>query len=148
MRAAGTMVAGYAEGRLARMLALAALGLAVAVFAYRVVHDLELRGLSLGAQSWALVDFAEQIYGPERSFLEGKNPYRGYPVPNSFAGYAPHTLLVHLPFALAWVALRAAGERPTLATTAGLGALLLVSRPGQMNAINGNITAQVVLGAY
>jgi hypothetical protein len=169
MRAAGAVVAGDAEGRLARTLALAALGLAVAVFAYRVVHDLELRGLSPGAQRWALVDFAEQVYGPERSFLEGKNPYRGYPVPNSFAGYAPHTLLVHLPFglasfdtaasayaatvvlltiALAWVALRSVGARATLATTAGLSALLLVSRPGQMNAINGNITAQVVLGAY
>jgi hypothetical protein len=169
MRAAGAVVAGDGEGRLARTLALAALGLAVAVFAYRVVHDLELRGLSPGAQRWALVDFAEQVYGPERSFLEGKNPYRGYPVPNSFAGYAPHTLLVHLPFglasfdtaasayaatvvlltiALAWVALRSVGARATLATTAGLSALLLVSRPGQMNAINGNITAQVVLGAY
>src|SRR5581483_6442938 len=62
------------------------------------------------------------------------------------SAYAATVIL--LTVALAWVALRAARERPTLATTAGLGALLLVSRPGQMNAINGNITAQVVLGAY
>ncbi|HLK10387.1 MAG TPA: glycosyltransferase 87 family protein [Candidatus Binatia bacterium] len=169
MRAAGAVPAPRGEGVPARLLALVALALAMALLAYRALHDLELRGLPAGQASWALVDFAEQVYGPERSFLEGTNPYRGYPVPNSLAGYAPHTLLVHLPFglagyetaavayattvvlltiAIAWLALRWGGGRATLATTAGLGALLLVSRPGQMNAMNGNVTAQIVVGAY
>lgn len=146
--------------RWATLIAAGALCLAVGVLVYRGKHD---------AQSWVLADFKEQVYYPERAFLEGRNPYGGYPAPNSLAGYAPHTLLIHLPLGLvdyptaaiayqmlvslltvtfAYTVLRFSGSRDGLAATLGLAAAILVSRPGQMNFINGNVTVQVLLGAY
>jgi len=152
-------------GRLPVFVAAAALALVVAVGAHRAAILGERPG---GGPSRLLVDFAEQVYYPERSFLEGSNPYRGYPVPNSLAGYAPHTLLLHLPFglldygaaalayqlftlcmtvALAYAAVRFGGGGGSAATL-GLAAALLASRPGHLNFINGTVTVQVVLGAY
>jgi hypothetical protein len=152
-------------GRLRVFVAAAALTLVVAASAHRAALLGERPG---EGSSRLLVDFAEQIYYPERSFLEGSNPYRGYPVPNSLAGYPPHTLLFHLPFglldyataALAYqlfticmtVALACAavwfGGRSGSAATQALAAALLASRPGHLNFINGTVTGQVILGTY
>jgi Glycosyltransferase family 87 len=109
------------------------------------------------------------------AFLDGRNPYDqaaqagAYPVGQGFPPYLPLTLVAHLPFGLvpheeadalyavavlaltavlAMLALGGAGIRVTTAATLGLTALLLVSRPGQMNLLLGQVTAQVVIGAY
>src|SRR5262249_3689300 len=49
---------------------------------------------------------------------------------------------------VAVLSLGGAGVPVTAAATLGLTALLLVSRPGQMNLLLGQVTAQVVVGAY
>ena len=124
---------------------------------------------------WVLQDFRDAVYYPVVAFLDGRNPYdqaaqaETYPVGQPFPPYLPLTLVAHLPFGLmphaeadalyaaavlaltavlAVLALGGAGVQVTAAATLGLTALLLVSRPGQMNLLLGQVTAQVVIGAY
>src|SRR4029077_16213895 len=89
--------------------------------------------------------------------------------PEGMPAYAPHTLLLHVPFALldfdraaaayrafticmsvalAFAAVGISGRKWGTAMTLLLAAALLMSRPGRMNYLNGNVTAHVVLGAY
>jgi hypothetical protein len=154
---------------LAILLAAGALCLALQVLVYREKHDAYFHAATKEEPTWVLVDFEEQLYYPMRAFLAGRNPYGGYPEPNSLAGYAPHTLLLHLPFGLvayptaavayqtvvllltiafAYAVVRFSGSQGGLAATLAVAAALLVSRPGQMNFVNGNETVQVMLGAY
>ncbi len=156
-------------GRLATVLAAGVFALSLAVLGYRVQHDAEIHARPKDEPSWVLIDFQEQLYYPLRAFLDGHNPYGGYPVPNSLAGYAPHTLLLHLPLGLlgysaaatayqavmlvltlvfAHLVVRFSGAPGGLAATLAVAAGLLLSRPGQMNFINGNETLQVLLGTY
>ncbi len=127
------------------------------------------------AERWVLQDFRDAVYYPVVAFLDGRNPYdqqalaRAYPVGQSFPLYLPHTLVSHLPFGLlppaeagaayavvtlgltgvlAALALGGAGAPVTAASVLALTAALLVSRPGQMNLLLGQVTAQVVVGAY
>ncbi len=127
------------------------------------------------AEHWVLQDFRDAVYYPVVAFLHGDNPYdqeaqaRRYPVGQSFPLYLPHTLVAHLPFGflpqgeaaaayfvttllltgvLAGVALACAGAPVTAAGVLGLTALLLASRPGQMNLLLGQVTAQVVIASY
>jgi len=124
---------------------------------------------------WVLQDFRDSVYYPVVAFLDGRNPYdqaaqaRTYPVGQVFPPYLPLTLIAHLPFGLvshaladvlyvtavlaltavlAALALGGAGVPVTAAATLGLTAALLLSRPGYMNLLLGQVTAQVAIGAY
>jgi hypothetical protein len=124
---------------------------------------------------WVLQDFRDAVYYPVVAFLHGRNPYdqaaqaQAYPVGQAFPPYLPLTLVAHLPFglvphaeadvlyvvavlgltaAIAALALGGAGAPVTAAAMLGLTALLLVSRPGHMNLLLGQVAAQVVIGTY
>jgi hypothetical protein len=127
------------------------------------------------AARWVLQDFRDAVYYPVVAFLDGRNPYdqaaqaRAYPVGQAFPLYLPLTLVAHLPFGLlpqadagvlyfvvaigltsvlAGLAIGGAGLPVRAAGVLGLTALLLLSRPGQMNLLIGQVTAQVVIGVY
>ena len=129
---------------------------------------------AMDATRWALCDFRDAVYYPAVSLLDGGNPYgtsfsSTYPVASALAPYLPLILLVHLPFALmpytvaegvhfvltlgltlvlAALALELAGLKRTGARVLGLGALLLLSRPGHWNLVLGQPTLPVAIGAY
>ncbi len=118
-------------------------------------------------------DFRDATYHPVRDLLGGHNPYdvpaylARNPVEQEFPAYAPHHLLLHLPFGLlpydlarlaflavqvalvpvlAWTAMRATAVTGRLAL--GLAAVLLLSYPGAVNAYYGQTTLEVAIGAY
>jgi len=151
-----------------------ALAVVVAVLAHHAAPRVNRPGV-LEAERWVLQDFRDAVYYPVVALRDGHNPYdqdaqaRTYPVGQSFPLYLPVTLLVHLPFgflppaeagrayfvttivltaALAALALAGAGVPVTVAGALGLTALLLASRPGEMNLLLGQVTAQVVIGTY
>jgi SAM-dependent methyltransferase len=121
--------------------------------------------------SWINADFRHAVYYPARAFLHGNNPYDAaahlatYPIEQRFPLYSPSTLLIHAPWALLplalatpahWaltlvltVVLAALVLRDTgggdAARTFGLAALILASRPGQQNILNGQPTLELVL---
>lgn len=127
------------------------------------------------AARWGLVDFRDAIYYPVVSFLAGNDPYdagsyaRTYPVASTFALYAPHTLVVHLPFGLlgferaealyygltlalipvlALLTLRMCRLDVTPGAVFGLAALIVVSRPGESTLFLGQYTVTIVIGMY
>jgi hypothetical protein len=151
-----------------------ALAVVTAVLAYRAVWRVNEPGRP-AAERWVLQDFRDAVYYPVVAFLDGRNPYdQGtqasvYPVGQSFPLYLPLTLLVHLPFGLlppaeaggtyfaatlaltgvlAALAIAGTGLVVTPAGVLGLTALLLASRPGQMNLLVGQVTVQVAIGCY
>ncbi len=120
-------------------------------------------------------DFYDTIYYPVRAVLDGGNPYdrpayiNQYPVQRPFPPYAPAFLLVHLPFGLfspavanwlytgfmimlaavlIWLSMRYNGLRTNIATVLLIAALLLLSRPGRLNLVVGNVTLQMVIATY
>jgi hypothetical protein len=124
---------------------------------------------------WALGDFRDNVYYPVRSFLDQGNPYdRGtylgdYPVRVRFPPYTPLHLLVHLPFgllphvaaqllyfafsialifALSLLSLRMCGRSPTITSTFGLAALILVSRPGHWSLMLGQTTLEYAIAVF
>ncbi|HEY2387388.1 MAG TPA: glycosyltransferase family 87 protein [Candidatus Binatia bacterium] len=126
-------------------------------------------------ERYGLRDFRDAVHYPARALLDGVNPYRPstyrarYPVGSKFPLYTPLTLLVHLPFGmgsvlaagtvhyllnvlcmvlLAYLSLRVCGARHDAAAVLGLGAFILVCRPGYTNVYTGECTAYVTLGAY
>ncbi len=144
---------------------------AVAMVSLRVWTHLNVAG-DPHAPRYALQDFRDAVYYPARAFLDGVNPYdqpriaATYPVADGLGLYPPLTLLVHAPLALlpyrtaelgyygvqvaltialGWVALAFCDVRPTVARVAGLGAVLVASRPGHWNLFNGQVTLQVLL---
>jgi hypothetical protein len=144
------------------------------VLAHRAVTRVNLPGRPT-PDRWVLQDFRDAVYYPAVAFAHGGNPYdqeeqaRAYPVGQSFPPYLPLTLVVHLPLGflphaeagavyfvativltavLAALAIGGAGVRVTSAGVLALTALLVASRPGQMNLLLGQVTAQVVIGAY
>lgn len=154
--------------------AAAALIVVLGVLAQRAVPRLNQPG-HVDPARWVLQDFRDAVYYPVVAFLDGHNPYdqhaqaETYPVGQAFPPYLPLTLVAHLPFGLvpqtaadalyviavlaltvvlAALALGGAGLPVTIAATLGLTALLLLSRPGHMNLLLGQVTAQVVIGAY
>jgi len=161
----------------ARMQTVAAgitLAVVVGVLAQRAVTHVDFPGRVEPAR-WVLQDFRDAVYYPVVAFLEGRNPYdqaaqaRAYPVGQSFPLYLPLTLVAHLPFGLlpqadagalyfvvvigltavlATLAIGGTGLPVTGAGVLGLTALLLLSRPGQMNLLIGQVTAQVAIGVY
>ncbi len=144
---------------------------AVAVVSTRVWVHLNVAGEPHVAR-YAMQDFRDAVYYPVVAFLHGDDPYdqprytAAYPVADGFALYSPLTLLVHAPvallpyraaelvyyvgsvaltLALGALALALCGVPLTLARVAGLGAALLISRPGHWNLFNGQVTLQVVI---
>lgn len=149
-----------------------ALAVVVGVLAQRAATRVNLPG-RVEPQRWVLQDFRDAVYYPVAAFLHGRNPYdqdaqvRTYPVGQSFPLYLPLTLVAHLPFgflppaeagaiyfvatvaltaALAALVIGGAGVPVTAAGVLGLTALLLLSRPGHMNLLLGQVTAQVAIG--
>ncbi|MFQ5666145.1 MAG: glycosyltransferase family 87 protein [Candidatus Binatia bacterium] len=160
--------------RLLLPVAIAGFVCVVSALSYRAITNLNVPGHPHDAH-WALQDFRDAVYYPVVSLLAGHNPYdaaaytRTYPVRSSFPLYSPLTLLIHLPFGLlpyrtaeavyyaltlvltvvlARLTLNACGLASTPARVLGLAALLLISRPGQMNLLGGQTTVAVVIGAY
>jgi hypothetical protein len=146
-----------------------ALAAVVIVLAQRAVTRVNPPG-RVDPARWVLQDFRDAIYYPVVAFLEGRNPYdqdalaRTYPVGQPFPPYLPVTLLVHQPFgllpqaesggvfflctialtgAVAALAIGGAGVPVTAAGVLGLTALLLLSRPGNMNLALGQVTARL-----
>ena len=122
-----------------------------------------------------LHDFPLAIYYPVRAMLDGGNPYdrvsylNHYPISQPFAPYAPGTLLLHLPFGLlslaasswfytafmaaltvvlAFLALKYNGLETRAPTVLLIAGVILLSRPGRMNFVAGNVTLQMVIAAY
>lgn len=148
-----------------------AFALVAALIALRAAANLHVPGHP-GLAHYGLVDFRDAIYYPAVALLDGVNPYDPiayahiYPVRSTFALYGPHTLLVHLPFALlppvaaaaayfastlavtlllAWLILRLCGRRTAAAAVLTLAALLLLSRPGQSNLFLGQYAATMAV---
>lgn len=146
--------------------------LAATLVAARTAHDLHVPG-NPQAPHYGMADFRDAIYFPVVAWLEGHNPYdpadfrATYPVTASFAPYAPHTLVVHLPFGvlpprlaaslyfvvtlallaiLAHVVLQLGGVQPTTARTFALAAAFVLSRPGQSTLFLGQYSISVALG--
>jgi hypothetical protein len=124
---------------------------------------------------WAMRDFRDAVYGPVVAFLAGVNPYAPaeylafFPAGNTFPLYAPHTLLLHLPFALlplvpaealyflvtvalvVVIAIQTLGACRLAATPARVLALataVLLSRPGHWNLLLGQYAVTMTVGAY
>ncbi len=151
-----------------------ALAVVLAVLAQRAVTRINVPGRVEPAR-WVLQDFRDAVYYPVVAFLDGRNPYdqpaqaRTYPVGQPFPPYLPLTLLAHLPFgllphaqagdlylvvvvgltaALAAMAIAGCGLAVTAAGVLGLTAVLLLSRPGHMNLLLGQVAVQVAIGTY
>jgi len=151
-----------------------ALATVLGVLTHRAVTRANLPGRPT-AEHWVLQDFRDAVYYPVVAFVHGRNPYdqegqaRAYPVGQCFPLYLPLTLLAHLPFGLlphagagaiyfvttivlttmlAALAIGGAGERVAPAAVLALAAVLIASRPGHMNLLLGQVTAQVAIGAY
>src|ERR1700752_362320 len=147
----------------ARVIAIAAFLAVAGLLAYRATTKLNVPGAPDQGR-WVMKDFRDAIYCPVVTFLAGRNPYdpaelrQTCAAGNSFPLYAPHTLVLHLPFGMmplvaaellyflvtvaltavvALLAPRACGFEPTAARLFGLGAALLASRPGHWNLLLG-----------
>ena len=129
----------------------------------------------VGAGGTWMADFRDATYYAVRALLDGRNPYdpsvyfAHYPVGQEFPAYSPHHLLLFLPLGLlsygsaagvffvasvvctvllVRTALRWAGWTTSPAVVLGLTGIVLVSRPGHVNLVAGQITALVVLGCW
>ena len=148
--------------------------LVAAILGYHVATTVSVPGISNDSRA-GLVDFRDQVYYPAVSLLEGNNPYdaashtRNYPAVKVFAPYTPLILALSLPFGLLplWLAqltyfilnlgfilvlarltLRICGWDATPAQVFGIGTLILVSRPGEWNALLGQFGALAAIATY
>src|SRR6266404_6361874 len=93
--AAGIVPVAAARDRRRLALALIAFLAVVAVLSARALSKLNVPGAPNGTD-WALSDFRDAVYYPERAFLDGKDPYdydnvqRTYPIGNFFASGTIH----------------------------------------------------------
>ena len=149
-----------------------ALGLVITVLTLRAYSLAGPNNLADTVDLWAFADFRDAIYYPAVAFLNGVNPYdpeayrAAYPV-RTFTLYSPLTLPLYVPLTILpvevarWVyfgitialygvlaacLLRFAGRQSGLAALLWLWTLILASRPGHQTLLNGQCTAQVVLG--
>jgi hypothetical protein len=124
---------------------------------------------------YGMEDFRDVFYYPVVALLDGRNPYDvtqylpNYPVARPLAPYAPTTLLLHLPYGLlpyqvagwthhaldvllvvvlAYLTLRICGIATSAARILGLAALILLSRPAQMNLHIGQCALYLVIATY
>jgi len=161
------------EGRTPRtVLAILAFAAMALVVGLRTVHNLDVAGRPLEPR-YGLQDFRDAFYYPARAFLDGRNPYdftayrRAYPVARPLLPYTPISFLLHAPYALlpyrvaqaAWyfvnlglvlliaaLVLRLVGRRRSPAALAGVGALLLMTRPVHQTLYIGQCALLVAAG--
>ncbi len=145
----------------------------VTLLGVRLHAKLDVSGSS-SPEFWAMQDFRNAVFYPGVAVGEGVNPYdrvlyvKRFPAGRQgFPAYSPLSVLLHAPFgvlpyaASEWtyfvlvVALTLAasvfvlslvGAPAQFGAIALLTALMLASRPGYMNILNGQITMQLVLG--
>jgi hypothetical protein len=154
------------------LLAATAFALMTAVVGARTIRNLNIPG-SPHEERYGGQDFRDNFYYPSVAMLDGRNPYDArdylarYPVDRPLPAYSPVSLAVHLPFALlpfqaaeaayflasallllvlTRLALDGAGVPVTAARVLGIGALLVLSRPGHQTLFLGQCTVLVVLG--
>lgn len=161
------------ESRAAAAAAVCALVIAIGLNAYRVVSNYHTPSKEDYSRH-GLIDFHHGVYFPGRGFREGINPYGPeyvdhYPLRRPMALYSPATPLFAAPLSLlplrlsnvvyfclnvvlivglSWFALRAAQAPSGVGPVAALATLLLVSRPGHINQMLGQIALPLVLGAW
>jgi hypothetical protein len=144
----------------------------VAVVSTRVwTHHIDVPGAP-HAPRYALQDFRDVVYYPPVALAHGDNPYdrpryrAAYPIGDGLSLYSPLTILLHAPIALlppraaefvyfvtslaltlalGALALALCGVPLTVAHVAGLGAALILSRPGHWNLFNGQVTLELVI---
>ena len=148
---------------------------ALAIPLYRAGTLRTLGGVQFGASDWVMSDFRSVVYYPAKAFRDGLNPYDAarylprYPVPEPFRAYPPAMLLVAQPFALlppgaavraqvaltlvltaalAWWSLSLVGSSQGALGVTVLSSLILLSRPGHWNLLQGHITVVIVLAVY
>jgi hypothetical protein len=114
-------------------------------------------------------DFAAAVYYPSRAFLDGICPYDAASYAGGYPPYLPGALLLHLPFALlppgpsaflytlvsvglilllAYLSLRMSEVSVSRAAVLLIATAILVSRPGRMNLLLGQVTLEMVLASY
>ncbi len=152
-------------------LAVAMFGLAVLAVGERMWRRLDMPSDPSVAEA-AMVDFRDAVYYPVVAALAGENPYdrarvvARYPIRGTIGLYSPLTLLLHLPWGLlpyraaelafvvwslalvlvlAAVAWRIAGRAPDAALVFGLGAVLVLARPGHWNLFLGQVGLETAL---
>ena len=163
------------RARLVTAAAAALLAGAILLAMLRVTSLGSIGGIRLGTGAAAMSDFKSTVYYPAKAFADGVNPYDTqeyldrYPAPEPLRLYPPATLLIFQPFAwlpleaamgvqailtvllsgvLAYVSLRLARVRVTATAVLAIWGLMLLSRPGQWNLIQGQMTLLMVLGVY
>jgi hypothetical protein len=141
----------------------------------RITHLETVGGVRMSAAGWVMGDFKSTSYYPAKAFAEGADPYdtpaymAAYPVPEPFRLYPPAMLLINQPFAqlpvalagklqfvltfllsglLAYVSLRLARVPVSAAKVLLIWGLILFSRPGQWNLLQGQFTLPLVLATY
>jgi len=147
---------------------------ALAVTSARIVRNLDIPGRP-HAELYGLQDFRDAFYFPSRALLDGVNPYdpvayqARYPVARPTSPYAPHSLLLHLPFSLlpyraaqfaydalslllivylARACLVAARGRAGAVAVLVLATIILMARPTHQTLFLGQVTCIVVAGVY
>lgn len=152
-------------------LAAVAFAAAVSVLSYRASHFL-VRDGAPSASEWVMQDFRDIVYYAARAFQERYNPYdaegflKHYPVWHPLALYSPLTLILHapfgaLPFDLAWrayfaftllafvalclLAFRVNDLRMDAADTLLIATAVILSRPGYMNLLLGQVACTTAL---
>lgn len=147
---------------------------AVAVTTARILPNLDIPGRP-HEELYGFQDFRDAFYYPSRALLDGVNPYdpvayqARYPVARPTSPYAPHSLLLHLPFSLlpyraaqfayyalnlllvlylARACLAAAVGGAGAAAVLTLATVILMARPTHQTLFLGQITCVVVAGVY
>jgi hypothetical protein len=163
------------RSRLLTAAAAAVLLVALLLALLRVTSLDRVGGVRLSAAEWVMSDFKSVVYYPAKAFAAGDNPYDAkqylarHPAPEGFRMYPPIMLVLAQPFAmlplkwavglnvavtlvlsgiLALVSLRLGGARGRLPAVLFVTALILLSRPGQWNLLQGQVTLPLVLAAY
>jgi Glycosyltransferase family 87 len=156
------------------LLAGSAFLLATGLVTWRAVDELGAAGVPT-VEGWALKDFGDVLYYPGLALVDGYNPYdvpaqvARYPVGAGIVGYAPHTILLHLPFVvlpyraalwcyfafvlgltvlLAALGLRFAGIGAAPARVLAVATFLVLSNPGRLNLLYAQLTLQVVIATH
>jgi len=120
-----------------------------------------------------LADFHNGVYYPALAYRQGQNPYseayaREYPIGRQLPLYSPGMFWLHYPFAvlplpianvvyylvslglvlaLAYSALAVCRLPCSVTNVLGLATLILLSRPGHINLLLGQMTLPIVIGA-
>jgi hypothetical protein len=162
-----------AVARWVRLAGVGMLAVVVGLTGYRVVRTYHTPSREDFSRH-GMIDFHHGVYFPARALGEGVSPYseayvQRYPLRRPMALYSPAAPLVFFPLGLlevraasglyfgmsvcltvvlaAW-ALCASSIRINIATVAWAAAIVVVSRPGHINLVLGQITLPLVLGAW